>query len=169
MRSRARASAAKARRSPRWLRSGGRTSPLPQRRRRSAQGPTSPPGVRPWIAKSTTTPGQGSSQACGRPRCRHGVATVPYWNSRAISRNVCARVDSNHHGENSPQGPQPSPRARTCFQQRPDRPNTAVSPTHRTHLEQRLLPTCCHARVAATLRSRCVGRRGLFCSCPVLR
>jgi hypothetical protein len=28
---------------------------------------------------------------------------------KAVNATTCARVDSNHHGENSPQGPQPDP------------------------------------------------------------
>jgi hypothetical protein len=32
-----------------------------------------------------------------------------------------------------------------CVRRRPKRPNGAGSRTHRTHLEQRVLPRCCHA------------------------
>jgi hypothetical protein len=32
------------------------------------------------------------------------------------------------------------------LQKRPNRPNNGVSRTHRTHLEERVLPRCCHRR-----------------------
>jgi hypothetical protein len=58
-----------------------------------------------------------------------------------------------------------------CSQERPNRPNSAVSRTHRTHMEQRVLPRCCHAmagisarggsavEAAFTLRSEAVSSR----------
>ena len=45
-----------------------------------------------------------------------------------------------------PTRPSTSYTAARCFQQRPDRPSRALSRTHRTYMEQRVLPRRCHAK-----------------------
>jgi hypothetical protein len=57
---------------------------------------------------------------------------------------------------NLPTRPSTSYTDARCCQERPDRPNSARSRTHRTHLEGRVLPRRCHAQTVALARCRSV-------------
>src|SRR5580700_6528090 len=69
----------------------------------------------------------------------------------------CARVDSNHHGENSPQGPQPDPGGADGSDGVQIVHFAGVARTRWTGLEGWMLSRCCHGSGLARPGLRCLG------------